>query len=670
MALGAASVQPLDLSGPKAPAAGEGKALLDEAQACRAASDKPGIAPSTAALGTFAAALLTSGEAAGPSGSASSILGLKLAHRLAAIDSMLVSAPPPVTDQLRAQAAGLTDLPPEPEAAALAVRDLLAALVDSTAPDENHPSGQGSSTIDVPWDAAIVALGAMSADERARITVLRARLDQARVSPAYRRVAAAWSVQYDDVLRVTTTPPAFLTGPARSAWSASAKAALLSLADHPNSQKAGDEFARLVSIAQIARSLEPPASPGEAGLAVGSGMARAQLALNKTIAALPTIHDHARERARLASLARAAATLPVRRTLAGSSDLVRQLKPAMRTLNELAKLSENELAETLPDAFAHPEAGTLPKLVAALAQHQRRLDDLRLLRELDAKLGGQTEGQLGRSVSKEFVPVAERALSFSKDVLELARKDDPQSRLELLDAMDRWRRLAARASDVAHMPGESELRRDGSPMASLLAGQRDALLSAIDSDRASWIKAWAAPDRVPTQSVSDRLERVRQALAVAQDAAAALGSNPLAANSLSCWEIGPRTREAAIKDLDRTIQSLAESATAAGQLRLTDSTPPVLGTHGLALVMGRLERVAASHGHVQTGAWHAMEELTAGPTPATAPIGDRAGDLLLIARYAPEWARSDTSGKSAIMRYLGPAIARCLADINAGPDQP
>lgn len=658
-----AAFQPLDLSGPKAPPAGEGKAILAEAEALRAASGKLGTA--TAALSGLAAAMLAAGEAAGPSGSPSAILGLKIAHRLAAVERMLASAPPPVVEQLRIEAARLAASPPETFIEALALRDLLAPLVDATAPDHDAAAG-----VDVPWAAANVSLGTMTADERTRIAALRTRLEQASASPAYRRVAAIWSVQYADVLGMASNPPAFLTGPARSAWAASTKAVFLSLADHPNSAKAGDELARLVSIARVARALESPASPGEAGIAPGSGAARAQQALNKAITALPAVADHARERTRFASLARAAGLLPVRRSLAGSADLVRQLKPAMRTLNELAKISENELAETFPDAFAHPDAATLPKLVAAMAQHRRRLDDLRLLRELDAKLGGQLDGQASRTVSKEFVPVAERALSFSKDVLELARKDDPQSRLELFDAMDRWRHLAARASDVAHMPGESELRRDGSSLASLLADQRDSLIKAIDADRASWIKAWAAPDRQPLQTVSDRLERVRQSLAMAQDAAAVLSSQPLLANSLACWEISHGTRMAAIKDLERTIQSLTESAIDGGPVGLVGQTPSVLASHGLALVMGRLERLKSAERHAPTGAWSAIEELTAGPTPGEPPLADRASDLMLIARYAPEWARSDSAGRRAIMEYLGPAIARCLAEIELEPQQP
>gem|GEM_PF-5445096 len=651
------------------PAAGQGKALLEEARALQVASTNPSTAPATAALSGLAAALLAAGEAAGPTGSPTAILGLKLSHRLAALDSLLISSTPSIADQLKSDARVLAATIPDPDAAAAALRDVLAPLVDANAPDSPGHAQGANSIVVVPWDAALVSLGTLTADERIRLVALRARLDQAAASPAYREIAAAWSRSYADVMGVLTNPPAFLTGPARAAWTSATKAALLGVADHAHSEKALNEFARLSMMARIARDLESPTSPGEAGLALGSGTARAQHALNKTISSLPPLTDHRLELARVSSLARAAALIPVRRTIAGTSDLVRQLKPAMRTLNELAKLSENELAETLPDAFVHSDAATLPKFVSAQAEHRRRLDDLGLLRELDSKLGEQAGAQSARAVAKEFVPVAERALSFSKDVLDLARKDDPRSRLELIDAMDRWRRLAARASDVARMPGESELRRDGSPVASLLSPQRDALLKALDADRAAWIRAWAAPDRQPPQAVTDRLERIRQSLAIAQDAAAALGSGPSRANRLSCWEMSAKTRLAATEGLQAAVQSLVESSIAGGSARNAEPLPPVLGSHGLALVIGRLER-HQSGDPAPRGAWHVARELTAGSSPLEPPLADRASDLSTLARYSPEWAQSDSAGRRTLMQYLGPAIARCLAEIQTPADRP
>lgn len=619
------------------------------------------VTPKAAAsLGSLAAALMESGESLGSDGSVSAVLGLKLFHRLQQLEALTVDVSPVLAERLTLDADGLAKRAGTLDAPGVDLRDLLAPLIDATAAEGASVPGWGVQAAQIPWSAA-TPLIATNGDETTRLASLRSRLELALESPAYAPAAATWSAMLADVLGMVASPPAYVTGLTRSGFTSSVKAALFTLADHPNSPKGADELARLANLARIGRALESPTAAGEAGTAIGSGLARAQQAWNKAAAASPVLADSGKERQRTAMLARAAALLRDRRELAGSKDLVRQLKPAMRTLNELAKLSENELSETLPDALPHPDASTLPKLVAATAEHKRRLDDIKLLRDLDLKLASGDGNE--RAVSKEFLPVAERALAFSKDVLELARRDDPQSKLELLDAMDRWRRLAARAADVVRMPGEGDLRKTDSSLSILLSDRRDALIKVLDADRAAWIKAWAAPDRTPAQAVTDRLERIRQAMAIAQDAAAAIGTGPMLANRLPCWEIDHATRATLTKGLDQAIRDLVQQATAAGQIRLADGAP-ILDTHGLALLLGRLERLQAGTPAAST-AWDAAADLAAGAMPADAALADRAADLAMLARYAPEWARMDNAGRTRLLKFLRPALARCLSELES-----
>lgn len=648
--------QPLQLGKTGSPAPGMCRSILDRADALdeRAKASSGAIG----ALRTLAAAALRTAENATPPQPRSVLLAITLAERLALLESVVPSLDPAAQDLFARDAIALAAaIPDEHGALALALRDVLSPLaagtVDRSAWVWTVEPGPTDLTALEPLMARDEALAAA-------IGVVSRRLALADASPAYAPLSTATRQRLVDAATLALSPPAWFPATSRPQILEQFTDAARRLAEEPRSVEPTRRLRRLAMLGRLSAALATQR---------GTTATRAHQAFVAFATAGPSSEPSARdaEVSRLETLVRAAELLPKRDALRDEKKVVRQFRPALRTMLDLARLSEADLLEVLPEAIGAPtpeESVNSPRFIAAVAAHSRRLEDVgAIIAASDAILAAQQPAPANADAAarEEFTLVANRLLAFAKSAYELAQKNDPATRSELNAALAKVRNLADDTRDLVLMPGEAAIRAR-TDAASV------ALVATIDADRTAWLKGWGSPDKHPT-AIGERLRRVHRAMALAGDAAVIVdflaGVTPLRGNSWPGWETGVETIRPLAEGLEEQTAALAGQAVAAdGDAKVR----AFIDRYASVLLAGRLSRLAAGSSPLPFAA-----ELTAGAAPPTTPMMDRLADLARVCRESHELAARTRAGAADTDSLRGSVtkLAReCLLDCPLPIEQP
>lgn len=629
---GAGTAQPLQLGRPGSPPPGSCASILDRADALEAQAK--GATPTVAALRTVAAALLRTSENASPAQPRSVLLALTLAERLPLVEAVLPALDGTAQDLFVRDALALAAAVPEdPIALSLAVRDLLAPLMIAAADRspwlwESSPAAADLKTLDplVSQDPGLA--GALSAIAR--------RLVLADASPAYAALAAETRRRLVDAAALALAPPSWFPAQSKPAVLAQFADACRRLADEPRSVEPTRRLRRLAMLGRLAAGLSSQK---------GATATRAHQAFVKLATEGPSSEPGARdaEIARLEALVRASELLPRRDLLRDEKKVVRQFRPALRTMLDLARLSEADLLEVLPEALlaqTAEESVNSPKFIAAVAAHSRRLEDVAaIVAASDAILAAQgpptppTPANAEAAAREEFTLLANRLLAFAKVAYELGQKNEPATRDALNAALARVRALADDTRDLVLLPGEAELRARTDEASR-------SLIKTIDDDRTAWLKGWGSPDKHPIE-IGERLRRLHRAMLLTGDAQAIVlalaGNEESSGNAWPGWEMNSQTLRTLAEGLEEQSRELAaQAAPADGDARIrafVDRYAPVL-------LAGRISRLTTQASKLAFAA-----ELTAGVSPPAAPFADRLTDLARVCRESHELAARVRDGK-------------------------
>jgi hypothetical protein len=550
--------------------------------------------------------------------------------------------------------------PTDPDALAVALRDVLAPLATEPRPHTAWTFAPEDTPADL---AALEPLLAHAPDLAAPLAdVSRRLIDPAKSAPAYAPLAAETLRRVLDAAALPLAPPAWLPPPSRAAALAQLTEAVRRLADEPQSLGPTQQLRRLALLARLAAALNTQRGPAAS---------RAQQSFTRLVTLGTPTDPRAREPElrRLDTLVRAAELFPRRDLLRDEKRLARQFRPAHRVMLELARLSESDLLEVLPaalDAENPDEALNAPRLIAALAAHTRRLDDLEaVVRASDSILAAQgpipTPNPTVKpdpSARDEYKPVAERLLAFARVAYDFAQRDDPMSREQLDAALQRVRSLAADTAAFVVMPAEDDLRASvsGKPQpgwADAVGDQAPALLASLNADREAWLKGWAHPDKHPHE-IGARLARLRTLLVLVADAAAvrAITVTPGApsANHWPGWEMSSETLKALSSNLDAAVRAVCRDPSDTALARLRADFAHVL-------LAGRLARTLPA----PVRPW--PDELLAGAPPPNILLRDRLDDLARVCRQAAELAALGDSAPRGLRVSTNDLARACLDEV-------
>jgi len=622
--------------------------------------------------------VIRSGASRGPQGARVVLLGLTLARRLTSLDALIDDADPTArarTQSLLSELAAA--LPEHPDDLAVALRDALAplapALVDPRSVRLASWFAEAPAPAELVLDDRLLARLRTSAIAAERIDRLNELLRLGGSSPIYRGATVSLHGRLTRAGMLLAKAPAWLPAKAADTVAAELVLAIGLLSEDPSSLGARRSMERLELMSAIVLGLAE---------AKGPTAVRAQIAATTLLTEAHAPLDDAQwhnELSRLRALARAAELISLHASLARDQNFVRQLRPAARTLGDLAAISAAELLEVFPDALTNPDTLSTPRFVAALADHRRRIEDLRLLARVDAVLArdatGPREDRLARD---EFRPVAEALLKHAKSALDDIRKGDVQSRQRAELSLGELRRTATTASDALYISGESDLRSSMSPdqtpagrrLREALGPLAEDIISSLDSSRKAWLLSLLREDDPKGPPAEANLRQLARVIELANDTAGlglALSEEP-AGFSANVWP----GFEAAREWLRPHEQPLRESLQGVAALVLrTDQSADralaeVVRRHAAVLAAGRLVRLLTPmREHLAAGALPSLTEAAAGSPPADAWMRGRLDDLALVSWLLMESAASPQS--ETITRTLSETAQRALRDLAPPP---
>ncbi|MBS0190106.1 MAG: hypothetical protein U0573_01130 [Phycisphaerales bacterium] len=516
------------------------RTLRQEADVLTAAVPKTPRDAARAAYLHCAGTLLESGEARGPAGTHQVIAGLALsldrAAALSAITSGLLN-----DAELELASSDLTSIAQNPSISAAeldrALRNALSLLLQKACPAPGAdlwpwPERPGLSM--PAWPAP-----KLSPEASAALEALHARALIADSWIAYRPGARALA----RLIAAAAPDGSRLGEPARSKWIAEYAASLGAL----NADRAGVEaLARLERLATLARILtlfEPfESAPG------GKELKKSLLTFIETLSD-PT----PQESERLSRIEQWLTSIAAITTLADEKDVVRQLRPAIRSVAEMCRTTQQEAIESLSGAFASAAAASEPAVLAAVNLHKANLSLLRTVRRASAVLEDPAKVGPEPAVTESARPIADMLLKLAKEVA------DPRQRNRALEPL---RILASDIADLWELPGEKQLRANDQAFFAQFGGKAADVLGLIDRERAAWRKDLGGKVSASAEAHAQKLGAVRLLLLLARDAADCKAAGRLLPQ-WGGWWIEPTTLETLVGRADAALPALFSEIEAA-----------------------------------------------------------------------------------------------------------
>ncbi len=688
VSLSAASVaraQTLNLDAPAPPPPGAGKATLDLAAAmekqmesiARGQDSGRLDGPAAAlrmALRTLARNLLKAGEDGGEAGSAQVVAGRTLALRLDALDAHLAVKGPKLPPAVVASIVKRCSVSPEKlpvDAPTLwrYMRDALAPLVDNIpAVDASAPSEDVEASL--PTSALMVVEGplqawAQNAKAPAEMIDACGLIDQ-RAALAQRWPAYASSLE---TLRSRAVDVLWLwSSPAGSGFPLAARPVLASQFASfvreacaaeggetiPSAEDAQARGARgLRTLALIARCIElsSRAAPDNAAKLLREALVRLAGSKDLRTNVPADLSADALIPERLARIERLLRSVcpppgesPGPTAWTGVDDVPRQLRPAIKPLDEARRQAAGELLEAAARAVNSPDVLSDPGFLQAMSSYQRRREDLVLATELTRAV---CEKPAGKSAGGAWVvrpgneAVGERMLLLARGIASGKDHDD---------AIAQWRTFAPAALLVTR---DAELRalrtavEDGtSPLAdhvrTVTGGRAADLVTRAESARGAWL---------------EQVKKARQIRSAELEAAGRTLTASRAAITLALeWA---RLRQALSMDAGGWMAPASDPGTALPGWELSAQAASVLAA-------AEMPGLAAGFGLAADGKF---DEFLARSweRPGAAP---RALVAAVAARGFRHGARALSDGAADALRQVAAGLADVDRDVGAASDGP
>lgn len=696
MAGGSALGQRLNLQSSGAPAAGSGAATLALADVLDRQIDglrkQGGAGPSvrvSIALRAAARDLLRSGEATGEAGSSKVVLGRTIADHLALLEARATDPAKMDAGVQEAMARDLESLPAGGDIGTIErrLRDALAPVTQAIdgppviagwfAPGERpgetpEPLVRWSTALEIgdPLRNAIAAV-----DER-----LRSAVDWAAYRPAATRAAA--------LVRAAAGPlekrMAWMTPQARRDLEDQLVEALGALTAEPTpGEPPRDSSAPLRRLAVISRLLQRTGELDDN--AAGVRELRAAL-----MGAIRTAAPSNSEERRLAMLERALILAERRRELERGPALSRQLNVGRFLLAPAARDSEAAMLTAVRRLLTDEASATDPAVLNSVSAHQRRVDDLALVVDVNRLITtptGATAEKSAPAVAAEYRGLSEWMFSIGQDLGKPARRDVAIAELRdvaggAIAALDSG--ALRRLREVV----DPSLPRSPGPSLDvwneLTGGRAVALVDAADKARAGLIAAWAAKDVPRRQDAERRARQINRVLEVIDDTA---WSRTLAQAQLSGvatpttanlhqwpgWQLSTGALQALGDGLASACRTTVDRLMAGDAGGTESAVRGIESRFAVVQLAGRLERLAtrAGFGSTRAGTGPSLLEIGLGPPdPERSWMAPDRDSLAAVCRYAEEWAAAAGDSRqadraAALKAYVEGLAARAVERIRA-----
>lgn len=701
-----ASGQTLNLDAPSAPPGGNGKetlelALLFDKQIASAQKTDPDPTDRTLALRTavreLTRNLLRSGELSGEQGSAQVVAGRTLALRLEGLDLHIQTVGRGLSDEVIAAMADRCRVAPEKlpfDASSLwrFLRDALAPLV-TRAQSPAHVVDAGdaqSATLESVARSRNASNGLISA-----CAALDTVIAGGAPWPAYSSSVSVLRQHAMDAMRLATAPPAsgvpvVSRGALEEAFIRAASGVTSPAQDGvPREDDARAVGARqLWSMSLAWRCLErtlhlaPEASAKTMRDAVTALFSRKDLKTN--LAAVFT--EDAAVAARLARiqplLARLAA--PTEGCAVDADEVVRQVRPAIKPLEESRLQGAGELLEACARAVSSPDVLSDPGFLEAINSYEARRKDAAIPAVVTSRLGHRPATPTGQEGTKW---VLQEAYEFAGDRLLLLSRGVASAR-DHDDALAALRDMGSGLEAYADDAGAAVLRKGiaeggalGDELRHVTGGRGEDLLARLEEARSKWkdevhkarqIRAdgLAAATRSLEEiqdaiALAARWSMVRAELVEAGSAGGRFGGGASAdaGSSLASWEI---SSDAALvlTSVDLPQMSVGLGLAADGKLDEYASrrwTRDGMDVRALVADIAWEARARGYRARMDAGG-EALAQVASGNPDPDGEGGRVRGDLLAMSRYLEEMAGAVVAGDSgreaALSKYLQ---TRCAA---------
>lgn len=649
-----AHAQRLNLGGGGSePRAGDGVATLALAERL----EKENAAGAGRAVRSLAAALLRSGENAGPAGAEAVLAGLTLAAKREALDAMLAQATPEVRAGVVGAASG--------GAPSIVVRDLDLLLRDAIGPLVERGSPSCGWAV-VGGDDSAARLGVLTGvidtiienrrvDDAAQAPLreMTELFELAPKHPAYLRSAIAWAGLLVDASDAIVEPPAWLDMPARDRVRADFSTGAMLCIDKP--EEARVILGRTAAVLRVVRAVD--------AMPAARQTREVRDAVNRLAGAGEgdPLRDAAAVERIEAVLTRVLDLLSADQRVADPTLFARQVRPMLAPLLGAQRRDADALARLLPSIVGSSDPMTDPAVVAAVSAASRSASDLEMPGRLTDLLTRwpQSVSEPPREPSREPLPL--RAMSPLADRIRtlgvaLAKPDSA--------AIDALRDLDGAATGLLAFPGERELRAGTNSTAwqRVTGGELERLVRAIDGARADWLQTESTDQLIAGRaSAAARVRLLERAIPLLRDASAfeqlrlniARSIEP-ACNAWPGVELTGAVASLLGQDLAPKSAELA-AALASGDDVRADSLAEALGrTHAAALVLGRIEGEASGR---KLGACDVASELGLGPpAPGAWRIAQRHA-LAQVCRYGYEAAAAAGERRAKFLEQANRAAA-------------
>ena len=335
-----------------------------------------------------------------------------------------------------------------------------------------------------------------------------------------------------------------------------------------------------------------------------------------------------------------------RTTLMDDKSVVRQLRPALRSVGELAKASNTELFESLARVATKPDASGDPGVIAAVNLFAENIQLLKVLHRASEAIedpAATPADPIGRENAKPFT---DGLLKLAKEVA------DPKQRDRSLGAL---RNLATDVADLMELPGEKRLRAKSPELETLLGGKSTDALALIDRERGAWRRGVGAVMKPGATSGGEtnaaRLRAIGIVLALAVDAAeceAVASDNNDALQRWGGWWLDDAALQSCAADAGKALPAMMKEME-------TDLATNVLATaqrfgneHSVVAVAAKVSRelARASAEPSQTNPFRGVRAIATGsPDPQAVLVATWRERLSTICRYAQEGASGDADAK-------------------------
>lgn len=703
LAAGLAQGQTLNLDAPVAPPPGSGErseVLIDAAADQILALTKERDSASTdasielrIAVRTLAQNLLKAGESKGEEGSGLIVAGQTILLRAAGLDRRIRAMMDEMPEGVIAELKRRWTLPPEKlpvdaEALWRFLRDSFAPLVKESDLGERLDRVMQAKVPDAQMIVPLMKIEGALADHAATsgldasvveaCRVIDLRMELAAAWPAYAMTLETLRANAVDALWLLTAPPeAAVPRAMRGDLSARFAEAVQTLARpaegdgiprNDDSAAVGGRALRILATAGRSIELCTRIEPKKSAQSVADSLVR-MLAGRGSIATQQG--EIARDVAlvdrlgRIERLLRRMAGVNARGELVAIDDVLRQLRPAIKPLEEARRQAAGDLLEACSRAVHSPDVVSDPGFLQSSTLYRQRLDDLSRAMRVTKLLGHipkRADGKQGNQVliRDEYERLADRLLLLARGL---------SSPRENADAIIEWRAYTSAIEDLPEGEEEKFLRDvvgkkvddPGGAVARITGGRAADLVARLDEAREAWIEQVKRARQIAAPTLATAAADMRASLDAVKHAWAwstwlsslASGADPMMASSdagsaLASWELSAFASRVLLEaDLDATVAGLALAADGKrGEFAARAWEPATARVRGIAGQIAGRASLRGAHALSDDGV-DVLRQIAIGlPDPDRLASASIRAELLAMSRYLEELALAMDGGEA------------------------